>query len=444
LSTVETSDPRAIGLEAYVYLYPLVTMELTRRQMTLGPAGAKPGHGPMGMFQHIRSFPTADFKEVVRPNFDTLYSSAWLDVSTEPVVVTAPASEGRYYMLPCYDMWTDAFACPGTRTSGSGPLAFALASPGWQGTLPDGVDRIDAPTPTLWVIGRTQTNGPSDYEHVRAFQDQLSIVPLSAWGGPPPTPTVVEDPSVDTATPPLDQVNALSAAEYFALGAQLMTTQPPHRTDWSQLARLRRLGMRAGEPFALSAQSSEVQDALAGVPADGVASIRESISHLAVPRDGWMTPTDTMGVYGNFYRKRAAVAMAGLGANQAEDAVYPVLLTDAEGEPLDGSKRYVIYFAPGQTPPAEAFWSITMYDAHGFQVANELDRFAIGDRDALTFGEDGSLDLYLQQDRPEEGRVSNWLPSPAGPLGATMRIYWPAPSVLSGEWTPPPVRRVTS
>jgi hypothetical protein len=442
-TTITTEEAEAIAVEAYVYLYPLVTMEMTRRQMTSGAPGARTGRGPMGAFTHVTAFPTAEFKDVVRPNFDTLYSAAWVDISAEPVIVSAPAAGDRYYLLPCLDMWTDVFASPGSRTSGNAPIDFALCSPGWSGSLPDGVERIDAPTPIAWIVGRTQTNGPDDYPAVQAFQRQLRIVPLSSWGSEPPTPPVIDDPTIDQETPPLDQVNAMSAADYFALGAQLMGVHPPHLTDWSTVARMRRLGIEPGEPLDLASLSADARTAVEQAPQRALATLATQFPHLAPAVNGWMSIHDTMGVYGNFYVKRAVVAMVGLGANQPEDAIYPVLLTDADGSPLDGANRYVIHMDADELPPVDAFWSVTMYDAAGFQVANEIDRYAIGDRDALRFNDDGSLDLYLQTDNPGPDRIDNWLPTTEGTLGVTMRLYRPRPEALMGDWNPPPVLRVS-
>jgi hypothetical protein len=247
MSVLSEEEVRAIGIEAYVYLYPLVTMELTRRQMTNLAPGERPGFGPMGVFSHAREFPPADFKAVVRPNFDTLYSSAWLDLTSEPMIVSAPDTGGRHYLLPMYDMWTNAFAVPGSRTSGTQAADFAVVPPGWRGQVPDGIQRIQAPTAYVWIIGRTQTNGPADYAAVRQVQDGLAITSLSRWGQVPAPVEADPDPSVDMQTPSLDQVNALSARDYFGLAGELLRLHPPHVTDWSTIARLGRIGLRPGE-----------------------------------------------------------------------------------------------------------------------------------------------------------------------------------------------------
>lgn len=441
-SDLTDAQVRDIVVETYSYLYPLVTMEVTRRQACSSAAGERMGRGPMGAFTHVRQFPTADFTDVVRPNFDTLYSIAWLDLAAEPWLISAPASGDRYHLLPMLDMWSDVFACPGTRTTGNGPIEVAVCPPGWQGGLPDRVERIDAPTPTIWVVGRTQTNGPADYPAVAAFQDQLDVRPLSARGGDAPAPQVVELDGVDADAAPLDQVNGMSGVDLLSMGLELMGTHPPHLTDWSQVARMRRIGLVPGRRLDPQQLAPAVRAAIEDAPATALALLAAHVPRLAPAVDGWMSMTDSVGVYGNSYVTRASLAMIGLGANPPEDAVYPILLTDADGAALDGAHRYVLHFDADGLPPVDAFWSVTMYDGHGVQVRNEIDRFAIGDRDPLTFNPDGSLDLYLQTDRPDDELVSNWLPATSGPLGVTMRLYAPRPAALDGTWTPPPVRRV--
>ena len=430
-----------VGVEAYHYLYSLITMDVTRRIMTNVPPGKMPGFGPMGAFYHMRAFPDANFKAVVRPNFDTLYSSAWVDVR-EPVILSVPDTHGRYYLLPMLDMWTDVFAAPGSRTSGNQAGKFALVYEGWQGRLPDGIEKIEAPTPYIWIIGRTQTNGPADYEAVHQVQDGYLLTPLSRYPNPPEAPEYHPDPAVDMKTPPLNQVNNMSAKDYFTYGAQLMKLHPPHKTDWSQVARRRLTGLHLGETFNWDHLDPAVQDVLNQVPAAALKSMQTKLPTLARVVNGWQMNTDTMGVYGDYYLKRAIIAMAGLGANQAVDAIYPLSLVDADGQPYNGANQYVMHFEKDEIPPIAAFWSMTLYDAEGFQVANELNRFAIGDRDALQFNADGSLDLYFQNANPGPDKVSNWLPTPTGPWNLCLRLYAPRPQALDGTWNPPAVKRL--
>ena len=432
----------AIAVEAYLYVFPLVVMDVTRRQMTNSEGGERPGFGPMNTFSHMRTVPPVEFKAVPWPNSDTLYSLAWLDLAAEPVVVSAPDTDGRYYLLPVQDMWTDVFAVPGKRTTGTGAGQFAIAPPGWQGELPDGVRRIDAPTRVVWVMGRIQTNGPEDYPAVNQVQDGLAVTPLSQWGQEPQRIAVAIDPSIDMTTPPVEQVSRMPAADYFAHAAELMKINPPHLTDWSMLARIQRLGLKPGKTFDIQAVDPEVQEALEQAPAAGQQAMREKIAKLSPQVNGWQMPTETMGVYGNYYLKRAALAMIGLGSNPPEDAVYPLTFVDADGHVLNGENDYVLRFESHGLPPVDAFWSLTAYDTDGFQVANPLDRRALGDRDPLRYEVDGALELFIQNESPGPEREANWLPAPREPLALFLRLYEPKAEVLDGRWRPPAVRRV--
>ena len=264
----------------------------------------------------------------------------------------------------------------------------------------------------MWIIGRTQTDGPADYDAVRQVQDGFSITPLSRRGEHPAPVEAHPDPSVDMQTPPLEQVDAMPARDFFTMAAELLALHPPQVTDWSMLARLGQVGLRPGQPFDYDALDPAVRGALEEAPAAGLDLMRRTLPHVARVVNGWQMNTDTVGVYGNFYLKRAIVAMAGLGANPPEDAVYPLNIADVDGRPLTGDHDYLLHFDKGKLPPVGAFWSVTMYDADGFQAANPLDRFAIGDRDDLAYNDDGSLDLYLQHRSPGPDREANWLPAP--------------------------------
>lgn len=427
--------------EAFIYLYPLVTMDVTRQHLT-DVAGGGLGRGLPNTLAHVRQFPPADFREVVAPNFDTLYSSSWLDVSDGPVIINVPDSGGRYYLLPMLDMWTDAFAVPGKRTTGTGAGRYAIVPPGWEGELPAGVTRIDAPTSVAWLIGRTQTDGPADYDAVHAFQNGLSLHTLD--GAQPSTavrPSVVPA-GVVLEGDPLAVVNGLSAADFFAYGMALLGEHRPHSTDFSVLARIARIGVVPGGEFDVDEFDAEGAAALQSGVEAGLALLHGMLPKLARIANGWSMNTDTMGVYGNYYLKRAVVTMVGLGANPPEDAIYPLLVADAAGQPIVGEKDYVQHFEKDELPPVHAFWSVTMYDKDSFQAPNPLDRFALGDRDPLHYGADGSLELYYGPTDPGGDKTANWLPAPSGPLRIIMRLYAPRSAALDGRWNPPALREV--
>jgi hypothetical protein len=433
--SILSDDVRTLSYEAALYFYPLVMMDVTRRQSINTPAGTKAGFGAPNEFHHFRAFPTADMRAVVRPNFDTLYSLAWLDLTAGPVILHAPDTDNRYYMLPLLDMWTDVFATLGKRTTGTDAQDFVIAGPGYTGDLPAGLAVIAAPTPHVWIIGRTQTNGPADYDAVHKVQDGYGITPLGK-----PVEHVV-DAGCDISTEPPQTVNSMSAVDFFSYAANLLTTNPPHGSDFDQLARIANLGIAAGRAFDADGFSAEQRAEIDAGYAAAQHDMRPALPTLGASVNGWITFTETMGVYGNYYFKRAVVALIGLGSNPPEDAVYPLLITDADGNATTGDNHYTIHFDADKLPPVSAFWSVTMYDADGFQVANELDRFAIGDRDPLTYNADGSLDLYLQHTKPGPQHEPNWLPAPLAPFGLTMRLYAPKREVITGQWHPPPVHR---
>ncbi|MCE6970539.1 DUF1254 domain-containing protein [Cereibacter sphaeroides] len=445
----EASD---IALEAYVYLYPLVTMEVTRRQLTNVEPGKGFG-GPMNTFANIRAYPEATDRAVVRPNFDTLYSSAFLDLRSEPVVVSVPDTAGRYYLLPMLVMWSDVFASPGWRTTGTEAGHFVVVAKGWQPDrrasliedhgLPAETQVIEAPTSFVWIVGRTKTDGPADYAAVHAIQDGYALTPLSQWGRTPEPVAMTPDPAVDMKTPPKVQVDTMTSEAFFALGAELLKLHPPHPTDQPVIARMKRIGLEPGKSFDPESLDAPVRQAIARAASEGQRLMAAKARTLARSENGWQMNTDTMGVYGNYYLKRAIVAQVGLGANLPEDAVYPLGVADAAGQPLDGSHRYTMHFPPGNLPPAQAFWSVTLYDPDGFQVPNAINRFALSSWMPLEYNADGSLDLFIQNESPGKALEANWLPAPQGPFTLTMRLYAPRMDVLTGRWAPPPVEKAT-
>ncbi len=442
-SSLTADQARSIATDAYLYLYPLVLMDLTRKQLTNIDAGKEFGKGPMNMFVNVPAYPPADFKGVVRSNFDTLYSIAWLDLTREPLVVSAPDTSGRYYLLPMLDMWTDVFASPGWRTTGTHAANYLVTPPGWSGKVPECFAHIAAPTPYVWIIGRTKTDGPADYDAVHKIQAGYKVTPLSRWGNAAEPVTAKTDPSVDMKTPPMVRADTMEIGAFFKYAAELLKLHPPHITDQPIVAQMQQIGIEPGKNFDISTLDPALQKALQSAPADARQLMKWKLPTLARVANYWSMNTDTMGVYGNYYLKRAMVAQLGLGANLPEDAIYPINLGDEAGKPLDGTNKYTIHFDKGATPPVDAFWSLTLYDPDGFQVGNALNRFAVSSWMPFAYNADGSLDLYFQSDSPGKEKEANWLPAPKGPFTLTMRLYSPQADALTGKWNPSPIKRAS-
>ena len=442
--SISAGEAQAIAAEAYVYFYPLVTMDVTRKQLNNSDPKTAGIGGASNTFNNIAAYPNADMRAVVRPNFDTLYSSAWLDLTHEPMIVSVPDTGGRYYLLPMLDMWSDVFASLGSRTTGTKAANFLVAPPGWNGDLPEGVTRINAPTPHVWIIGRTRTDGPADYARVHEVQKGYRITPLSGWGKPPVVVTQTIDPSVDVKTPPKTQVDTMAGDKFFAYAAELLKVNSPHITDQPIISRMKRIGLEKGRSFDITKIDATARKAIEGAPAEGQKLMAWKVPTLARVANYWSMNTDTMGVYGTYYLKRAIVAQIGLGANLPEDAIYPVSIGDENGKALDGANKYIIRFAKDTMPPVDAFWSITLYDNEGFQVANPVNRFAVSSWMRFKRDADGSLTLYIQNENPGSDLETNWLPAPKSPFNLTMRLYAPKSEALTGVWNPPSIMRVDS
>jgi hypothetical protein len=447
-SAARELEAREIATDAYVYAYPLVTMEITRRVMTNveKPDGSK---APMGQFARLRTYPAVDDHSVTAPNADTLYTLTWLDVSKEPWILSIPDMKDRYYLFPILDMWTNVFQDPGKRTTGTKAQKYAITGPGWSGTLPAGVTEYKSPTGIVWVLGRIYCTGtPEDYKAVHALQDQVSAVPLSAYGQPyTPSPGKV-DAAIDMKAP-RDQVNAMDGAAYFKLFAQLLKTNPPAADDAPMLAKLAKIGIVPGQDFDAAKLDPAVAKGIAAAPKpaqERISNLKEAIvTGDAKVENGWMH-FSTTGLYGTGYRNRALITWYGLGANRPQDAVYPT----SEGPDIlkkySGANKYVMHVNKGELPPVNGFWSITMYDTNYFFVPNPINRYTVSSRNKFKANADGSIDVYVQHDSPGKDKEANWLPAPSGEFVLMMRLYWPKetpPSILDGTWRPPEVKQAS-
>lgn len=444
---VKEKEAKEIAIEAYIYAYPLVTMEYTRRVMTnvIAPEGSK---APMGQFAKLRGYPAVDDHSVTAPNADTLYTIVWLDVSKEPWIVSTPDMHDRYYLFPMLDGWTNVFADPGKRTTGTGPQKFAITGPGWHGTLPPDVKEYKSATGIVWLLGRIYCTGtPEDYKAVHELQDQITAVPLSSYGKAFTPPAGAFDASIDMKTAVRDQVDALDPAAYFKLAAELMKNNPPAAEDAPMLAKMAKIGVIPGKDFDVTKLDPAVVKGIAAAAKPAQKKIMEWMKEGLVTGDsklehGWFFTTKT-GLYGTDYRQRALITAIGLGANRPQDAVYPTSEGPDVLKSYSGENKYVMHFNKGEMPPVKGFWSLTMYDASYFFVPNPLNRYTVSQRNEFKQNPDGSVDIYIQHDSPGKDKEQNWLPAPTGKFILMLRLYWPSetsPSLLNGTWKIPEVK----
>ena len=437
-----TEAAQQAAMEGYLYFYPLVVMDLTRRQFT-HPAQGSQGAAP-NTFAHVRTLPRAG-EATPWSNFDVLRSTAWLDLTDGPVVLSAPDTSGRRYTLTLLDMWTDVFATLGTRTTGTAKGNTAIVPPGWTGTLPSGMARIDAPTAHVWAKVLIDTRGGADQATVNALQDGFAVTPLAQWNLPAQAPRPKPDPSLDLKIPASEQVDAMPTDAFFTYAAELLRKHPPHATDQPVLVLLRRVGLAPGRPFDFDKLDHSAKQGMRR----GVRAARDRMAaaagHSLRATNGWLQETASIGVYGNDWLRRALAAQAQPGSGLPEDLTVQVLATDSDGALLDGAHAYTLHIGSDQLPDTGAFWSLAAYDGQGMPVPNPVNRHALGSRDPLRYNADGSLDLIFSNTAPAPEGQSNWLPIPgAGPVGMLLRVYTPGPAVRDGLWTPPAVSLIAA
>jgi hypothetical protein len=414
-------------INGYIYDYASTVFKATRDVATAVPNN-QGGGAPINQFHYATTLSTPADRTVIRPNADTLYTSGWLNLWAQPIVLHVPDTTGRYYLIPIYDAYTNEFASIGTRTTGAGAGDYAIIGPGWSGVLPPGLSGVvRAPTNAVWALGRTLVRGPDDLANAAALTKLYTLTPLSHYGKPykPPTNVKVTPPNPDFVGQPIPAAPGFSEPEYFTYNAKFLHQNPPSPSQEALALRYRNVA--AHEDLLTQDLINQAKQEMAA-----------AASASAITVNNWKLNLKT-GDYGTNYALRAAVALGGFGANAAVDAVYPSTSVDGTGAPLIGANSYTIHFPAGQLPPAQGFWSITCYDQTGFLVANPINRYDVGSETGLQPNSDGSLDIVLQATAPATN-VTNWLPTPAGaPFNLTLRIYWPAQNVLNGTYVIPPV-----
>ena len=424
-------DVRGIARDAYVYGYPLVLMGITK-QIATAASGT-------GQFVHMLSGPTPVFRIVVAPNGDTRYSSAWLDLSTEPQVLHVPDAGGRYFVAQVMDAWTDVMLDPTPRIANSSPANYVLVGPNWNGATLPGQRVVRSSTNDVWILARTRARPDDPPEAITAIQQQYSVVPLSRFGDASYEPPrgILREPNVPTGPTPPSIVEAMPADVFFARLAAALGKNPPRGVDQPMIGRLARIGVVPGAPFDAASIDATRRAQLEGGLRDARALL-DRYDAPAVPHvNGWRWTANT-GRFATDYAYRAFIAQTLLAANLPEDAVYPETSVDANGAPLTGARRYTLHFDGAQLPPARAFWSLTLYSPDHYLVPNAAARYTLRDAN-LKHNADGSIDVAIQRDAPA-GDQTNWLPAPDGPFVVTLRMYWPLPAGLDGTYRVPAIQ----
>lgn len=442
MSQISNSDkPEDIATLAYLWGYPLITAQRSFDYFTNPNTPPVVGQGPANEMNCARQLVNASFKDVVTPNDDTLYCQSWMDVTKEPLVLRIPSVQDRYVTFEFLDAYTNDYTYLGTRASGASEGTYLIAGPNWDGQVPDDMTKIWSPTNLAWVLNRILVKGDADLPNVHAIQDKISLVPLSVFEGNKTTTTTQLDEKVVFSKVPIKpqpaNIPTTGIKLYDELG-QAMGNNPLNPPDPGIVTKLSSIGIGPGKAPSVEANDTIVAALETGIQ-EGEKLIDARIANIGTVVNGWSYNTQT-GIYGNDYLTRAAITKLGFGANIPQEALYPTTFTDNQGKPYDGINNYTIHFEPGQIPPVDGFWSITMYNQEKYFYDNPLNRYSIGQyTDGLTKNADGSLDIYIQNKSPGVDKESNWLPSPSDSFFMILRMYLPAEQVLNGTWTPPPV-----
>jgi len=414
-----------LGREAYTYGLPLVEMARTRHRMTEDPGN--PFKFAPNAILNVFRLSSPESRTVVAPNVDTLYSVAWLDLSAAPVVLEVPDMGDRYYSFQFMDFYTNTFDYVGRRKTGTKEGRFAIVGPGYGGEMPLNATVILAPTPSVWLLGRTLVDGPGDLPNAFALMQKYRL----------------HEQKKPISKPQLPRRDPAEPLSVFAVINAALAENPPPADDAEILGRIAAIGVGAGRPFDAKALAPAIADALRRAVGDVDRTLADPQSRPAAKVNGWTTSPADLGNYGRNYALRASIAKTGLGANTIEESYYYGGTTDGAGAPLDGRNDYVLRFEANTLPPVDAFWSVTLYGPDRFLVENPIKRYAIGDRTVgLKKGPDGSVEIHVQHVAPGGEQDANWLPAPQGPFTLTLRAYEPGRDILEGRYAPPPIKRL--
>lgn len=411
------------------FLYGYAVYEFTRTAFAATERGR-----PRNTLGHRTVLSDHTHRAVTAPNLDTLYSSAFLELSGGPMEVVTPEATDRYHSITFMNAFTDNFAVLGTRTTKGHSVRAWIVGPEWNGEAPEGVQLVRSDTNDVWMLGRTLVAGPEDLEAAKRVQAQISLAPVAGRGSIKP---------IVTATVPVPDAPLFIAAVNEMLGRS-----PTGVGQERRAAAFASAGIKPGDPDAWSTMSEPLRAAWTARLPDMIDNLRRSSEELMVTSKGWRASPAEVGNFGDNDALRASIALWGLAALPAEEAGYFRASRDEGGEPLDGNKAYEFRLSP-EGVPADAFWSLTMYseepDGRFFLIDNPIRRYALSDRSSgLKTEADGSVVIRLQADEPAEGTVGNWLPAPRGPFVVSFRAYLPRQPILDGSWAPPPLKVVAA
>ena len=365
---VKEEEAYIYGMESWVYGYPMVMMEVTREVLTAAPAPNSEGTAaPINQLAKMPHYVSPDFKNVVRISLNSLWTTGWVDLEKEPIVLSVPDTHDRYYVFSLMNMWTDVFGSIGKRTTGTGPGSFLIVGPNWKGAAPSDIKQtFRSPTRYAWLLGQTQVNGPDDFAAVNALQAEYKLTPLSAWGKPyTPPDNVPVDQKVDLKVTPPDQVARMDAGTFFNRLALAMKDNPPYAEDKPAIEKLKKLGIEPGKPFDIAKVDPKIAAGLAKAVKEVQIKMAEEVTKIKNV-NGWMQPHN-LGRYGTDYNTRAGIAYLGLGADMQEDTVYPTAYVDGDGNSLDSANKYVMHYEKDQLPPTNATWSVSQYKGNFYE-----------------------------------------------------------------------------
>ncbi len=419
----------SVATNAFIYSYPLVLMELTRRGLR---------ESPMNQFYHHSQMTTAKSRSEAFANPDLLTSTLWYDIRVNPLVIQSGESKNRFFELSFKDMWSEVFATPGSALEMDEALRLVLVPEGYRGELPPGYKVITAPTPVGLITARIELKGASDLIRAKTFQGTLAGMSLKEWKNKTIFAQKTSAAIYNSAElSPYDQLEQMNVEEYFQLFNRLLSANPPRSSDWNIIEEMKEIGVSSDRIFRLKDLGTELQKAINEGRQTALVLIKNY--QQGVIENGWDISKENTGRFGSSYLSRASAAWRGNSSHLATSYIEATTKVDFSGQMLDGNSDYTLRFLTDQLPQANSFWSLTIYNARGELIENRNNHYGLTSRENLLYEKDGSLVVYLQPHKTTNRNINNWLPTPREAFSVSLRLYAPGMAALTGEWMVPPI-----